>query len=496
MAVIIAVGSAVALAKERHHQYQATAQVLTQPPASGAVDPTEMATEIGILQSQSVASAVDKKLGTLGNIDASQAGQSAIINVTATSASPSFAANVANAWANAYVAYRQLLAKNQILASTAVITQQLNAAEQALSAVDAELVLPKSTELQSQLLQQQSVLIGQEAGLQGQLQQAQAQAASTTVTPVVLTPAVVPTTPTGSSLSRAGLLGLGIGLLVGVLLALLFEYLDDSILTRDQLEDELGADVRVFGTVPEYRCRRHFGSSQVITIGDTSSTVAEAYRGVRTALHFAGADTPGSVIEVIAPTAGEGATTTASNLAVLIARAGCWAVLVDANLRHPRLHELFEADNTVGLTSVLHGAAQLAEATRAVPGLERVSILPAGPIVPNASELVASPRMAAVVQALRDGGATVIIDCPPLLASSDGVVIAGTANAVLLVTSARGGTRRRIRRAIDQLRQTSAPLVGVILNRAGKGSGIEWELPSQEGIERPSEQVNGKVVRL
>jgi capsular exopolysaccharide synthesis family protein len=323
------------------------------------------------------------------------------------------------------------------------------------------------------------------------------------VTPVVLTPATTPSAPASTSLFRTGLLGLGIGLLVGIILALLFEYLDDSILSRDQLEDELGGDVRVFGTVPEYRCRRRFGSSMVITMGDTSSTVAEAYRGVRTALHFAGADAPGAVIEVVAPTEGEGATITAANLAVLIARAGGWAVLVDANLRHPTLHELFEIDNTVGLTSVLQGTAQLAPATQAAPGMGRVSVLPAGPLVANASELVASSRMAAVLQALRDGGATVIIDCPPLLASSDGVVIAGSATAVMLVTSARGGTRRRIRRAIGLLRQTSAPLVGVILNRAGKGSGIEWEAPvlhpvveNENQNQNQMEGANGKLVRM
>ena len=355
--------------------------------------------------------------------------------------------------------------------------QEINTLQTQINSLDAQLAAPGiNSATQSALLQERSTLISQQAGLQDQLQNNQAQAA-TTITPTVLTPATVPASPTGTSPVKLGLLGLGAGLAVGIVLALLFEYLDDSILTSEHLEAELNGEVRLLGTVPEYRWRKRPGSPNVITLADTSSMVAESYRGLRTALHFAGADKPGSVLQVVAPTSGEGASTTAANLAVLIARAGQWVVLIDANLRHPRLNELFGLDNTIGLTNVLRGDAPLAEATKPVPvpGLDRVSLLPAGPPVHGASELLASPRTEAIVRALQDGGATVILDCPPLLAASDGLALAESANAVLLVTSARGGTRRRIRRAVALLRQANAPVVGAVLNRAGKSSVSEYE---------------------
>jgi capsular exopolysaccharide synthesis family protein len=270
------------------------------------------------------------------------------------------------------------------------------------------------------------------------------------------------------SKSKSLILGGAAGLLVGILLAFLFEYLDDSIRATEHVQEELAEQLVMLGAVPEFPRRADASPLAVAGLRERTSALIEPYRAIRTALHFVGADGPGSLIEVIAPTTGEGATTTAANLAVLLARAGRAVALVDANLRSPGVHSLFGLDNRIGLTSIMIGDVELHDAVCTVQGPDKLVVLPAGPEPPNPSELIASPRFAAVLQSLCDDGATVVVDCPPLLSASDGLVVGASARAVVLVTSARTGSRKRVRRAVALLRQANAPLVGVVLNRAGK----------------------------
>ena len=140
-----------------------------------------------------------------------------------------------------------------------------------------------------------------------------------------------------------------------------------------------------------------------------------------------------------------------------MARAGHRVVLVDADLRRPRLHELFGLGGRVGLSSLIIGEAPIVEALQPVRGLSSLSVIPAGPKPPNPSELLSSSRFTEVMSALRDSGFTVVVDCPPMLEASDGVVVAASASAVILVTSARTGSRRRIRRAVSLLVRANAP---------------------------------------
>ena len=178
-------------------------------------------------------------------------------------------------------------------------------------------------------------------------------------------------------------------------------------------------------------------------------------------------DGEGNVVQVTSPTRGEGATTTAANLAVLMARTGRRVVLVDADLRHPRLHEQFGVANRIGLTSLLIGDAATVEALQPVPELESLVVMPVGPLPPNPSELLTS-RGREVIGRLRDSGVTVVIDSPPVLEGSDGMFVAAASSARVLVTSARTGNRRRLRRALALLDGAGTPYVGVVLNRPGK----------------------------
>ncbi len=468
LAVVICIAGVVGEFRLHQRQYQATAEVLTQAPASGTVDPTVIATEIGILESNAVSAMVAKHIGDPGTISVSQVQSGAIIQVSAMSPSPTVAARQANAWAAAYVTYRRSLAQNQALGSTGVVQQQIQSLQKQIALLNYQIALESPTGAAAATnVALRNALLGQQVSLQSQLLQAQQQAASATLVPTVVTPATVPTDPVGTSVLRAGLIGLGTGLLLGVLLAFLFEYLDDSIATREDLESVLPERVVVIGAIPELTGRRNDGAG-VVALGDVRSASVEAYRTVRTTLQFVGVDVDGSVVQVAAPTRGEGSTTTAANLAVLMARAGRRVVLVDADLGRPRLHDLFGVADRIGLTSLIIGDAAAVDALQPVPGLDTLAVLPVGPRPPNPSELLSSPRFAEVIGTLRDSGVTVVIDSPPVLEESDGMVVAGASDAAVLVTSVRAGSRRRLRRALALLDRAGTPYVGVVLNRAGK----------------------------
>ena len=272
LAVVIAVGGMVAELRLHQPQYQATAGVLTQAPTSGPVDPTVMATEIGILQSNAVQAIVAKHIDDPGTISANQAGLSGILEISATSTSPTLAARQANAWAAAYVAYRRSLAQNQALGSNAEIQRQIQSLQQQITSLNAQINFGGATNpVEATNVALRNALLGQQVALQSQLQQAQQAAAADTQVPTVVTPATVPTDPIGTSVVRAVLIGLGAGLLLGVLLALLFEYLDDSITTREDLESELSGQVVVIGAIPEFARRRN-DVAGVVARGDVRSS--------------------------------------------------------------------------------------------------------------------------------------------------------------------------------------------------------------------------------
>lgn len=487
LAVIVAVGASLAVAKKSAKLYSASAQVLV-PSNSGGSDSNSISTEIAILESGAVQQVVSKTLPDTGTVTASQVGESALISVTSEAAEAKLAAKQANAWASAYVQYRQAQERNAVLASNGILEQQIATLQQQINQLDGQLQsLPTTGSVQAEVQTRRNSLVDQQSALQAQINQAEAQTPGATLAPAILTAAVPPSKPTGTSLPQAGIEGLGAGLLVGVALAFLFEYLDDSITVREQLEAELGGEVPVLGSIPEWTRRRDVRAPAVPALAEPTSAAAESYRALRTSLHFTGADAPGSLIEVVASSTGEGSSSIASNLAVLMARAGRRVVLVDADLRRPRLHRYFGLDNRVGLTSVLIGDVPLSEALQTVPGLDRLAVLPAGPVPPNPSELLASPAFSESMSSLKEKGAAVIVDTAPLLAVSDGLVVAAIAKAVVLVTSARDGKRKRIRRAVSLLQQSNAPLVGAVLNRTGKlevlyGTGGEGDIGSGEHV--------------
>lgn len=201
----------------------------------------------------------------------------------------------------------------------------------------------------------------------------------------------------------------------------------------------------------------------LITEIDPKSPSAEAYRSLRTNIQFAGLDDPHRSLVITSSSAGEGKTTTAANFAIVCAQGGTRVCLIDADLRRPTIHRLFNLPNTHGLTTALledMPFVKFAHPTR-VPNL---SVLTSGAIAPNPAEMVGSKRMRELIQ----GGAAdfdlLLFDTPPVISVSDGVALAAQCDGVILVIRVGTVPHTVIRRCAEQIEAVKGRILGVLLN--------------------------------
>jgi non-specific protein-tyrosine kinase len=213
--------------------------------------------------------------------------------------------------------------------------------------------------------------------------------------------------------------------------------------------------------------------SELITVSEPRSPISEAYRALRTNLDFASLDQALKSLVVTSAGVGEGKSTTLANLAVVSAQAGRNVLLVDADLRRPTLHQLFDLGNEAGLTTVMMDDAALASPPFQATQIEGLTVLTSGPLPPNPADLMGSQRMEEVIAALSARADQVFFDTPPIVAVTDAAVLATKADGVLLVVSAGKTRRDRARAAVQRLEQVNARLVGTVLTNVEMGDGFQ-----------------------
>jgi len=286
----------------------------------------------------------------------------------------------------------------------------------------------------------------------------------------VISPAREPDSPYSPAAGTNFTLGLVLGIVGGVALAFLLDYLDDTIRTKDELA-KIAPDVPLLGVVPNIEAKKSdTAKKDLFAANQPKSTIAEAYRGVRTALTLSARGPQQKVMLLTSAGPREGKTTTALNLATVLAFSGARTLVIDADLRKPRAHASFNLPNKKGLTNLIVGEEDPAEYCQHT-AIERVDVLTSGPIPPNPSELLGRPRMREIVRKLRERYDQIIIDTPPIGAVTDAAVLATMVDGVVLVVHA-GKTRRQIvGRGLEQLRYINAPIIGVILNNLRLGRG-------------------------
>jgi len=242
---------------------------------------------------------------------------------------------------------------------------------------------------------------------------------------------------------------------------------------------------------------------------DENGEFAESFRGLRANLEYLAVQRPLKRILVTSPAAGQGKTTVCANLATAIAQSGASVVLLEADLRRPTLSKAFGlSPGKPGLTSVLVGNVQLGRATVAIdlpehPGqavdVRSVTVLPSGPLPPNPSELVSSPRMRRLVEGLGDLFDTVVIDSPPILPVADTLGLAKLVDGVILVVRATSATRDEAHEVRAMVERLEIPLVGIVVSDvAVRGSyGSYGSYTSQvQGQPETAAEVEASIERL
>jgi succinoglycan biosynthesis transport protein ExoP len=252
-------------------------------------------------------------------------------------------------------------------------------------------------------------------------------------------------------------IGALIGLLFGIMLALAFEYLDDTLKAPEDIERHL--NVPVLGVIPMLKKT----TPQEAWL-DQRSAFSEAYRSVRTALQFSTADGSPKSLLVTSATPSEGKSTTALALARNLAQMGTRVLLIDADLRNPTMHKTLGVENTRGLSNLLAGSVRPNDVimTTSDRGL---MVMTSGPLPPNPAELLAGSKMLSLLTVAGVKFDRIIIDGPPVLGLADAPILANVARATLLVVEA-GETRVSVaRNAIKRLQAAKAFVVGGILTK-------------------------------
>jgi capsular exopolysaccharide synthesis family protein len=272
-----------------------------------------------------------------------------------------------------------------------------------------------------------------------------------------LEPAVVPDAPDGPRTARTLLLGLALGLLGGAGMALFVEYLDNTVRSAEDLELKTG--LPVLGVIPPVRNRG--ASIDLAMINEPRQPAAESYRALRTSVILSSEQGPPKSLLVTSTAPEEGKTATAVNLAVGLAQSGYAVLLVDADMRKPRVDSIFGLSNEQGLSTALQGAAHPVPAD---VGVMNLKVLTAGPAPDNPSELLGSKRMDALLQELLAAYDTVVIDSPPFLTVADGLILARKVDAMLVIVRSERSTYDGVKRGLKALRDINVRPLGLVLN--------------------------------
>ena len=277
----------------------------------------------------------------------------------------------------------------------------------------------------------------------------------------VVDPAEVPGSPISPNIQRDLLVTLATSLVLSVGLAFFFERLDNRIRTPQEMKAHVG--VPFLGLVPT--TSKHKGSPNPLVSNGASPSFIESIKTVRTNVLFSTAEDGLKTLVVTSAGPSEGKSIVAANLALSLAEAGLRVLLIDADMRRPRVHEIFEVAQEPGLSNVLTANAKLSD-TIVKTNTNGLWVLSSGHIPPNPAELLGSRRFLNLMTSLKDYFDWAIVDTPPVLAVADSTIAANGASGVLFVIGADKTTRHAARAAIEQLAAAKGHLMGAVLNNA------------------------------
>lgn len=286
----------------------------------------------------------------------------------------------------------------------------------------------------------------------------------------VVESADVPVSPSSPRVALNLVLGLVVGAALGVAFALLRSLLDSRIRSRDDVERV--TDAPVLGAFADHKDAEE---EPIISLDDQFDPRAENYRQLRTHLKFTNVDGGTQSVVVTSPIPGEGKTTTACNLGIMLAESGSRVLVIDADLRRPRVAKTLGLEGAVGLSTVLSGQIGLEDAMQTWGPDGELDVLTSGEIPPNPSELLGSDAMRRLMHQLEGRYDVVLLDAPPLQPVTDPTVLAAMASGVMLVTRVDGYVHReQLQGGLDSLESVDARLLGLVLTRVPNQRGTYY----------------------
>jgi succinoglycan biosynthesis transport protein ExoP len=306
-------------------------------------------------------------------------------------------------------------------------------------------------------------------GLNQRLRTAGIQAGLESLEIDIVDQAQLPSTPVIQNQTSTIMSTLIFSLLGGIVVAFLLESLDTGL--RGVAEIEQITELPSLAVIPRARRSPAEEAAQLTTaqrnvavLSKPKSQFAEAFRSLRTSLMLSTAGHPPRIMLFTSATPSEGKTTAATNLAAVLAQGDSRVLLIDADLRRPNVHHRFGLNGRLGLTTLLTGATTLEQTIQHVPEIPNLDVIASGPVPPLPTEMLASESMRSLLKRVAGLYTHVIIDSPPILSVTDGVILSREADAVVLVVRHGKSNKHVVRRARDLLLRSGASITGIVLN--------------------------------
>lgn len=490
------------LASNRTPQFEAVATVVANPSPAGStlegrLVEANLDREVEILVSDSVARAAVEIMGSEEDplplrldLEVEFVPDSDILQVGFTDPDAQRSADVVNAFAEAYVEQRvreqldfydlKIAGLEETVATLEVSVDDQSRAVGLLDAEREELLaepdenaslnrsrLDSIAAERSTLLTDQNSSLLELRNLRVDVRDLTSDRNSEVPSAVVLSEALVPTIPQGLSNPTLSLAGLLAGLLFGIVWAFVSSRLDRSADSEEEVSAALGTGV--LGSIPNLGWRNSRGAAALAMMSQQRSMrihrAKESYRRLRTSIEFLSAADHHKTFLVTSSHPGEGKTVTASNLAVALASGGQQVVLINADMRRPRIENLFGVKNGAnGLSAFLGGMTDSLDPIP-VEGLENLFIVPSGPSPANPGELLASDRFELLIKEVSSQADIVVVDTPPVAATADAGAAASAVDAVIVVVDAKSTSLDELRVTRADLERAGANVVGAIMNR-------------------------------
>ena len=281
-----------------------------------------------------------------------------------------------------------------------------------------------------------------------------------TVNVWIIEEARTPQSPSKPNKMRNILIGIITGLLGGIGLAFFSDYLDNTVNNPDEAAKKIGYPV--LGVIPFYEDVDRDAENGILK--GQQSALSESYKAVRTSILLSAAEHPPKTLLITSMVPEEGKTFTSVNLAIVLAQAGYSVLLLDADMRKPRLHKIFSLENTKGLSTYLAGVSELRIHENCAEAVSNLSIITSGPIPPNPSELLVSGKLSDMLQRLSEKFDFIVCDSPPILTVTDGLILSKAVNSTIIVSWAGKTTYDFLRRGFRSLNDIQAQVTGMVIN--------------------------------